>query len=59
MPRVLHILTRPNDALAREVMALQKNGGGNKVEAVDLTPPSPDYKALLEKIFAADSVECW
>ena len=59
MPRILHILTRPNDALAREVMARQKNGAANKVEAVDLTLPEPDYKALLEKIFHADSVECW
>jgi hypothetical protein len=59
MPRILHILTRPNDALAREVMARQKNGAANKVEAVDLTLPTPDYKELLEKIFAAESVECW
>jgi len=59
MPRVLHILTRPNDALAREVMARQKSGAGNNVEAVDLTLPAPDYKELLEKIFAAESVECW
>jgi hypothetical protein len=59
MPRVLHILTRPNDALAREVMARQKSGGENTVEAVDLTLPAPDYKELLGKIFAAESVECW
>jgi hypothetical protein len=59
MPRVLHILTRPNDTLARDLMARQKSGAGNKVEAVDLTLPAPDYKELLEKIFAAESVECW
>jgi hypothetical protein len=59
MRRVLHILTRPDDALARELMARQKNAAGNKVEAVDLTLPEPDYKALLEKIFAAESVESW
>jgi hypothetical protein len=59
MRRVLHILTRPDDALAREVMDRQKNDAGNKVEAVDLTLPAPDYKELLAKIFAADSVECW
>jgi hypothetical protein len=52
MRRVLHILTRPDDALAREVMARQKNCAANKIEAVDLTQPAPDYKELLGKIFA-------
>jgi len=59
MRRVLHILTRPDDALVRELIARQKNAAGNKVEVVHLTRPEPDYKALLEKIFAADSVESW
>ena len=59
MRRVLHILTRTNDALARELMARQQSATGIEVEAVDLTLPEPDYKELLGKIFAADSVECW
>jgi hypothetical protein len=59
MHSVLHILTRPNDALAREVVARQKGCSGNNVEVVDLTLPAPDYKNLLEEIFAAESVECW
>ena len=59
MPRVLHILTRPDDALAREVMARQESDAGYNIQKVDLTLPAPDYKELLEKIFAADSVECW
>jgi predicted RNA-binding protein len=59
MRRVLHILTRPDDALARELMARQKNAAGTNVEAVDLTQPEPDYKALLGKIFQAESVESW
>jgi hypothetical protein len=59
MPRVLHILTRPNDVLARDMIARQKKGDRIKVEMVDLTPPAPDYKELLEKIFSAESVECW
>jgi len=29
------------------------------VETVDLTQPEPDYKALLGKIFEADSIETW
>jgi hypothetical protein len=59
MTRVLHILTRPDDDLARDLMARQKNAGEYEVESVDLTLPAPDYKVLLEKIFAADSIECW
>jgi hypothetical protein len=59
MRRVLHILTRPGDALAREMIARQKDIAGNEVETVDLTRPEPDYKELLEKIFTADSIESW
>jgi hypothetical protein len=59
MRSVLHILTRPDDALARELMARQKNAAGINAEAVDLTLPEPDYKALLVKLFQAESVECW
>jgi len=29
------------------------------VEVVDLNVQHPDYAALLEKIFAADSIEVW
>ena len=58
MPSVLHILTRPEDVLSQELIARQ-SAAGSEVEAVDLTLPEPDYKALLEKIFAADSVESW
>jgi hypothetical protein len=59
MRHVLHILTRPDDILVGELIARQKNDVGNKVEVVDLTLPEPDYKALLGKIFAAESVESW
>jgi hypothetical protein len=59
MRRVLHILTRPDDVLARELMVRQQSAAGNLVEAVDLTLPEADYKALLEKVFQADSVESW
>jgi hypothetical protein len=59
MPRVLHILTRPNDTLARNLIARQKSSVASEVEVVDLTLPAPDYKELLGKIFAAESIECW
>jgi len=59
MPRVLHILTRPGDVLAQEVIARQREIHRNEIEIVDLTKPRLDYKELLEKIFGADSVETW
>ncbi len=59
MPRVLHILTRPDDALAREIITQQRKKQQEGIEIVDLTKPQPDYGQLLEKIFAADSVESW
>jgi hypothetical protein len=59
MRLLLHILTRPDDALAREIMAAQQAGGENEITTVDLTKPEPDYKQLLENIFAADSVQVW
>jgi hypothetical protein len=59
MPRVLHIVTRPEDALAREIIARQREKQRDGIEIVDLTKPQPDYGQLLEKIFAADSVESW
>jgi hypothetical protein len=45
--------------LARELIARQQTAAGIEVEAVDLTLPEPDYKALLEKIFQAESVQSW
>jgi hypothetical protein len=59
MPRTLHILTRPDDALSQEIIAQQKAEIEIEIEVFDLTIPQPDYKALLEKIFIADSVETW
>ena len=59
MKRALHILTRENDTVASEVISRQREQAGVKVEVMDLTQADPDYAALLELIFAADSVEVW
>ena len=59
MRTVLHILTRPDDLLAQEIISRQKTQPGLKIEVVDLTGPEPDYAALLEKIFDAHAVESW
>ena len=59
MKRALHILTRENDALASEVISRQREQPGVKVEVIDLTHVDPDYAALLELVFTADSVAVW
>jgi hypothetical protein len=59
MAQILHILTRPNDSLAAEVIARQKASQPDSVQVMDLTKPDPDYERLLELIFVADSVETW
>jgi hypothetical protein len=59
MTIILHILTKTEDSLVREIIAHQKELPDCSVEAFDLSSPDADYPALLEKIFAADSVEVW
>lgn len=59
MRRVLHILTQPDDPLAREMIAHQQARPENEIRVADLTERQPDYKELLEQIFAADSVQSW
>ena len=56
---VLHILTRPDDAVAQEIISRQREESGQEVNVVDLTAAVPDYTRLLEEIFAADSVAVW
>ena len=59
MATTLHILTKPNDELASQIIAKEKTIALGSTEIVDLTLKEPDYKALVEKIFAADSVQVW
>ena len=60
MTITLHILTRPDDALPREIIACQgAHEATEAFEVFDLTVPAPDYSTLLEKIFSADSVAVW
>jgi hypothetical protein len=59
MAQILHILTHPDDSLAKEIIARQKASQPASIEVVDLTNPNPDYERLLELIFASDSVETW
>jgi hypothetical protein len=57
MRSVLHIFTR-EDELGRSIAEAQSTLPETKVEAVTLSE-SADYDALLDQIFAADSIEVW
>lgn len=57
MRTILHILTRPEDELTRELIAQQRALPESAVEVAALHSSAPDYDALVEKIFSADSVE--
>ena len=59
MRAILHIVTRQNDTLAAAVLATRRMQEETQVKVVDLTAPEPDYSALLEAIFTADSVSVW
>ena len=59
MQTLLHILTRPDDSLAAEIIDRHREKSGTKIEVVDLTAGEPDYPLLLGKIFEADSVQVW
>ncbi len=59
MRRILHILSTQDSALVQTVVAAQQGMADTLVEIVDLAQPEPDYPALIERIFAADSIEVW
>jgi len=59
MRRILHILTRTNDSLSRQIISTQRREPDQQVEIADLTISTPDYQQLLNEIFRADSIEVW
>ena len=59
MRAILHILTKPGDSLADQVIADQQEQPDLRVNVVDLAASEPDYSNLLEEIFSADSIEVW
>jgi hypothetical protein len=56
MRTILHILTRPEDEVTRQLIEHQRALSDTTVEVVSLSNPSPDYGQLVEKIFAADTI---
>jgi hypothetical protein len=59
MRRVLHIITEEAEPLAQAILQRQREQPQCQVEVVDLAQQDPNYHELLEKIFAADSVQMW
>jgi hypothetical protein len=59
MAKILHLLTRPDDDLAKTIGHLQQSDPANVVELVDLSAGEADYARLVEKVFSADSIETW
>ena len=59
MAKILHLLTRPDDALPQAIIRSQQNAPDHEVEVVDLSQAEPDYPRLIEQIFAADSIATW
>ncbi len=58
MRHLLIIQTHPENPLAQHLRKAQEANPDQKVERVDLTTrDAPDYPALVEKIFKADSVQ--
>ncbi len=57
--RVLHLLVRPDDGLAAEIIAGQRLRPDCEVKVLDLTKPDCDYREVLEQIFRADSIQVW
>jgi hypothetical protein len=56
MRTILHILTRPADELTRGLIERQRMLPETRVKVIELNDAA-DYNTLIEKIFAADSVE--
>ncbi len=59
MPKQLHVVVRTPDELLRELMASLRQRSDLTAEVIDLTEETPDYRQLVERIFAHDSVVVW
>jgi hypothetical protein len=61
MKTILHILTKPEDALAEQLRSAHQLLPETKVETIRLAADSndADYQALVKKVFQADSVNLW
>ena len=55
----LHLLTRSGDTLAQDIIAQHQQLPGEVVHVIDLTRGEVDYDALVEALFAHESVQVW
>jgi len=58
MSHCLHLMIRPDDTLALELIEQQRQQG-HDVHVFDLSAEQPDYASILEEVFAANSVAVW
>ena len=56
---LLHLLVRTDASLAAAIIDEQRKLPDHEVTVVDLTGPDCDYRAALEEIFEADSIQVW
>jgi hypothetical protein len=59
MRTILHILTRPEEELARQLIARQSAAPDFQIDVIDLSDRAANYDEALDKIFAADSISVW
>ena len=60
MKNILHILTRSDDSVATGVIAQhQQSSEALTVQVIRLCDETPDYGALVERVFESDSVQVW
>lgn len=65
MRKILHILSEPDDVVAKQIIDEQKNAVKSegltncRIEVVLLSEGFKNYEEIVEKIFEADSVQVW
>lgn len=59
MRQILVLQTKGFEPLNDLVIELERQLPDARVEVVDLTVGNPDYAALVDRIFASDSVQVW
>ncbi|MBN9691715.1 MAG: hypothetical protein J0M24_15860 [Verrucomicrobia bacterium] len=59
MPNQLHVVVRTPDEFSQELLEVLRKRPESLAEVIDLTQGTPDYRHLLDRIFACDSVAVW
>lgn len=57
--QILHIMTRPFDEVSEMIVHAQQQDQRSVVQVISLAEELPDYNALLDAAFAADSIHVW